>query len=157
MYIPKYFSLEEFFSEEFLYDHGKHEKLWRLMDERLLWTADQLRKRYGTMILNDYKWRGRNQLRGYRSVKDLLDKYHVIQSGQVRAEFSTFTSQHCFGRALDAKFSKYRVGDVRVEILAEQDREEFQFITAVEMDVSWLHIDVRNWDKKVNGILTFKG
>lgn len=157
MYIPIYFSLEEIFSEEFLYLNGKHENLWRLMDERLLWTADQLRELYGATVINDYKWRGWNQLRGYRGVVDLLDKRHVILTGQIRAITSTFTSQHCFGRALDLTFKKHRAADVRMEIIKDLDRPAFKYITAVEMDVDWLHIDVRNWDRKEKGILTFKG
>ena len=157
MYTPTYFRLEEFFSEDFLFANPLNENLWRLIDSRLLVTADRLRKRYGPMIVNDYKWGGDNQLRGYRSVWDLLDKRHLTQTGDILPIMSTFTSQHCFGRALDAKFNQVPVEDVRVDILNDPDCYHFAFITAVEMDVDWLHIDVRNWDKEKNGILTFKG
>ena len=31
--------------------------------------------------------------------------------------------------------------------------EDFKYITCIEDKVSWLHFDVRNWNKKEDGIL----
>ena len=141
MYVPEHFKLQEFFPRDFL--HRVYPVLgntmWRLMDDRLLWTADMLRNRYGTMILNDYDWGGSNQYRGFRPFDCV-----------VGAEFS----QHKYGRAGDCKFGKISVDEVRQEIVQSEygEIEEFKYITAVEMGVTWLHFSVENYDVKKHGI-----
>ena len=144
MYTPKYFSIEEIFPKN-LVKQGNHKQLWRLMDDRILWTADQLRKLFGTIIINDYMWGGKNQYRGFRDFQALIDLDYLSEHLDIIPKWSSFTSQHCFGRALDCKFKNELVQDVRSFIIKNEDREEFKYITAIEKEVSWLHIDVRNY------------
>lgn len=141
MYIPQYFKLQEFFPRDFISRIYPvlGNTMWRLIDNRLLWTADMLRNRYGTVIANDWEWGGSNQYRGFRPFDCV-----------VGAEFS----QHKYGRALDCKFGKVSVDNVRQEIVQSEYGEilEFKYITAVEMNVSWLHISVENNDVQKHGI-----
>ena len=104
-YIPEYFIPEELFTKKTISDHTKNgiiaDTIWRLIDSRVTWTADQLRKRFGSISINDYKFGGQAQYRGYRPVIELIDKEQLHITGQITPTFSSFTSQHCFGRALD--------------------------------------------------------
>lgn len=130
IYIPKFFRLWEVLPKEFYQGHaGKGDKLWFLFDSRILHVADQLRSVYGKMICNTWYWGGGNQYRGYRP----------IDCG-IGAEFS----QHKFGRALDLVPIDVSVDRVRDEIIL--NRKDWSRITAIELEVNWLHIDCRNWD-----------
>lgn len=151
MYIPD-FKIEEFFSLEMV----KREKavvLWQLMDDRLLKTADALKKRYGTMVINNYLWEGYNHNRGYRNPKEMVG--YLLQGGILKKWMASFNSQHCRGAALDATFKHHKAEEIRQDILRDPFHEDFKYITGLELQVSWLHIDVRNRDKKQYGILTF--
>lgn len=137
MYLPKNFILQEFFPRDFFERTypilGR--RMWQLIDNRILWTADALRGRYGPMIINDWFWRkgnpNANQYRGFRPF-----------DCKVGAAFS----QHKFGRALDCVFRRIDVKDVIEEIKNHDYGEviEFKYITTLEVGVSWLHIDCRN-------------
>jgi|GEM_PF-477956 len=120
-------------------------QIWRLMDSRVLWTAEQLRKLFGPMIVNDYMWGGVFDDRGYRDPMTLIDHAYYKESGEIRASWSSFTSQHCSGRALDSSFKNILAVDVRSYIISNQNKEEFKYITAIEKEVSWFHFDVRNF------------
>jgi hypothetical protein len=138
-YIPKYFKIEELTPPDICNPNDVNQ--WFLFDDRILWTADQLRKRYGTLVLNTWKWGGTHTFRGFRS--------WACQVG-------SRNSQHKLGRALDIiPTAEVTVEEIRNEIIANPTREEFKFITAIESDVSWLHIDCRNYDKARNGLLIF--
>lgn len=119
--------------------------IWRLMDSRVLWTAIQLRKLFGPMIINDYAWGGKNKNRGYRDPIALIDQMHFSKTGIIRASWSSFTSQHCHGRALDGTFKNNLAEEVRKYIIRHEDRDEFKYITAIEKEVSWFHFDSRNY------------
>ncbi len=136
-YLPKYFDLQE------LVDPVTYSKLgsqaWRLFDPRLLWTADQLRERFGPMVVNTWRNNGRFRFRGFRP-SDCFE--------------GAFYSQHKLGRALDCHFVNCTVEEARADILnVFSDAEAYQHITCVEVDVSWLHFDVRNYDRDKNGLL----
>lgn len=113
------------------------EEAWQLLDSRLLVTLDNLRFKYGSIIVNDYLWNGKRSQSGLRTP----------ESGY----YSPY-SQHTFGRAADCLFRETSVDRVREDILTDPDRPEFKYINAVELEVSWLHIDVRNVDR----ILAFR-
>ena len=146
--IPKreYFRIEEFLPRDF-YDKykGKGERLWLIFDDRALWTIEALRKRYGKIILNDWLWRKNdpraNHYRGFRTFD---------------CKVGASLSQHKFGRALDSFPLEAGVEKIRKDIIDNPDEDEFKFITCIEMDVSWLHFDVRNWDRNKYGILKIK-
>lgn len=92
---------------------------WGLFDERVLISADQLREVFGPLSCNI---NGYTQC-GYRTNGSL-------------------TSQHRHGRALDLHTTKYSYYEIRKYILEHQN--VFPYISFLECDISWLHIDVRN-------------
>jgi hypothetical protein len=155
-----YFKPQELMPPEYLDGHifkgNVQDQVWRVFDWKVLYTCDRLREKYGSMIINDYLWGGNNRYRGYRPAMSLLDKDEFYVDGIPRAKWSSFTSQHCFGRAVDAKFKKYSAEEIRKDILADPYSEEFKYITCIEADVSWLHFDTRCWNKNLNGILVIR-
>lgn len=142
-YRPKYLRLYELFPRE-LYERFKHDplRLWSLMDDRVLWTADQLRERFGAIRVND--WRSRDggfQLRGFRPWD---------------TDIGAALSQHKFGRALDCNFKNATAQEVQVDIRENQNRPQYLHITCIEDGVSWLHFDVRNHERQKYGLLIIK-
>ena len=145
MYIPKYFKLHEYFSRDFYtnhrYDGRKLRQMLWLIDDRVLWTNDKLREKYGTVHINNWFWGGGNENRGYRT-----------PDCAVGVEWS----QHKFGRASDLIFNEVTAEEVRQDILSDPFCQDFEHISCIEMGVSWLHWDCRNWNKSKNGILQIK-
>ena len=136
LYIPQYFKLYEWLPKDFYFSHKDlGDKLWLMFDYRILWTYDQLRKRYGKVVMNDWFWGGNNQYRGWRP-----------WNCSIGAELS----QHKFGRAGDSIFT-IPAEKIRQDILNNEFDNDFQYISAIEKNVSWLHIDCRNL-KDNNGI-----
>jgi hypothetical protein len=145
-YKPTFFTLEELLPEEFYHENKyREEYLWTIcFDPRTLWTADRLRKRFGSMTVNTWKWPNikKHQFRGYRPPNCTI---------------GSKLSQHRYGRALDLIPRDIGAEKIREQILANPFSEDFQFITCLEINISWLHFDTRNWNKTKNGILTVKG
>lgn len=137
-YRPKYFQLQELVDRAAYTALG--ERAWQLLDPRLLWTLDQLRELYGPVICNTWHQGGTLQGRGLRSPQSTV---------------GAAWSQHRLGRAMDMHFGQVSVEAVRREILTQPEREAYRYITAVERDTSWLHIDCRNWDRDARGVLVF--
>jgi len=155
-YKPKYFEPEEIFSKQVIKEHSiGSNSIWRLMDSRVLWTADKLRELFGTIIVNDYLFGGKNQHRGFRNPLELIDLEHLKLIQAFKPTFSSFTSQHCFGRALDLTLKKLFAEDARQYIIKNKKKEVFKYITAIEEKVSWLHFDTRNYKKDEKGFLIF--
>ena len=127
-------------------DNGRiRERIWRLMDGRILWTVVQMRDRYDSSVtVNDYLWGGGNDERGYRDPTRLIDLEHFKKTGEIIADWSSFYSQHCLGNALDCIFKKISAEEIRQDIIANSELEVFKYITGIEKGVSWLHIDSRN-------------
>lgn len=135
-YRPKHFDLRE------LIDPTTHaamgERAWQLLDPRLLWTLDALRDAWGPVVCNTWHVKGQFRFRGYRPPTDTTGALY---------------SQHRCGRAADVHFLQASVSEVRAHILKNPDLHPYQHITCVEIDVSWLHFDLRNHDKAALGIL----
>ncbi|MEY8247318.1 MAG: D-Ala-D-Ala carboxypeptidase family metallohydrolase [Bermanella sp.] len=125
MYECAYFDIKELVSKKVFVDRGQ--RAWGLLDERALITLDALRKRFGPITVNDWAWGGVNQYRGLRE-----------PGCQIGATYS----QHRFGRAFDCIFKNTSAQAVREYIMADPD--EFPYISALELNTSWLHFDVRN-------------
>ena len=132
MYKCKYFRIEELVPVAIAKNYK--EKAWMFLDEDALITLDQLREKFGKIKVNDYLFGGKNQFRGLRP-----------QNCKIGAKLS----QHRFGRAFDCIFLDANIDDVRAYITANED--EFPYINAIEMGVSWLHFDTRN----IKRIMTF--
>jgi len=140
MFIPDGFELYELFPKNFYLEHYRPAnipKMWNVFDYRLKYTMDRLRKRYGPLVANDWYWGGVNQYRGWRPTDCI-----------VGADFS----QHKYGRAIDLKTTKKTDGTV-FTIRDDINHEDFKYITCVEMNITWLHIDVRDYNKEKFGIL----
>jgi hypothetical protein len=128
MYQCEYFKIYELVPRQVYHDRG--EKAWELLDERVLITLDQLRRKYGPMTVNNYEAGGDREWSGLRTKE---------------SPFYSPYSQHTFGRAADCLFSHASVDEVRKEILRYP--QEYAFIHSLELDVNWLHFDVRNCDR----------
>ena len=135
MYKCKYFAIHELVPKDVYEKYG--ETSWKLMDDRILITIDKLRYRYGKMTINNYYWGGDRQWSGLRTPD---------------SPYYSFTSQHSYGRAVDIIFKEVSTEEVRNDLLNNPNEDTFKLITAVELDVSWLHIDVRN----VKRLFTFR-
>jgi hypothetical protein len=138
-YKPINFKIEELISKTMFNRYG--EKCWMFFDSRLLWTIDKIREKYGSVIINNWLWGGTFEQRGFR------------ESNAIGAQ----NSQHKFGRAVDFHLKSMNCKEMRDLIKAKPNNEEFQYITAIEdfENMNWVHIDVRNWNKKENGLLIF--
>lgn len=143
MFIPHYFKLYEVMPQGDFYrwQPAYGDRLWYMFDVRLLVTLDRLRRHYGKLVANTWMWGGRHQYRGWRPMD-------VNVGAQL--------SQHKFGRAIDLIPLNTRVDKIRQDIIDDPFHEDFVHITTIEADVSWLHLDVRNHDKRNHGLLIVK-
>jgi hypothetical protein len=128
-YKPEFFSIKELVDKKTYNRFGSN--ALRFLDPRILWTADMLREMYGSIIINNWSiWDGGNlDSCGFRRPND--------KDG---AEFSA----HKRGQALDLHFQEADNDTVREIILEHPNYEAYQYITAIEMEVSWLHISCEN-------------
>ncbi len=130
----KYFEIHEFVPPE-VYAERK-EKSIELIDSRILFMADLLREQFGPATINNWYWGGNREWSGLRtSDSPYYSKY----------------SQHTFGRAVDMLFKNAVAETVRQRILEMPGM--YIGINAIEMGVSWVHIDCRN----CNRIMRFWG
>lgn len=121
---------------------------WWLLDVRLLKTLDDLRERYGMVIVNTWHSPLLQKHYGYRDQSGFRNRHHYASV----PDYLKSHSQHKYGRAADCKFGDKSVSaaQVRKDILDNPDW--FPLITAIEDGVSWLHFDVRN----VEPVMVFK-
>ncbi len=135
MYFPKFFELYEFVPRSFYPKDlvlGEKIKVWWLLDDRILRAAYLLRERYGKLVCNDWHWRPHtwgNQYRGWRPSD---------------CSVGAVMSQHKWGRALDLIPLECTVEEIRADLIAMSNAVPFSYITSIEMNVGWLHIDCRN-------------
>jgi len=127
----KHFKIQELVPKE-LYQLVKEDTLWGLIDERLIDTIDALKEKFpqGTMTINNWLW---GEDRNQSGLRTKNSKYYSP------------TSQHSIGKAIDCVFSEYETDSVRQYIINNPD--EFPHIKGIELDVSWLHVDVRSRDE----------
>jgi hypothetical protein len=143
MYTPTYFGIWEMVPPEMgslIQSKGEHWAWNTLFDERLLRTMDMVRSMFGVMVVNTWQHGGRHCFRGFRP-----------PGCEIGADFS----QHRFGRAADLMPLQSDVDHIRKMILDKSDSARFQHIGGLELDVSWLHIDVRG-RRYFDKIVTFK-
>jgi hypothetical protein len=127
VYIPKHYKIEELIDPKTFKILGV--KAFELFDPSMLWTIDQMRERFGVILINDWLWGGHYKYSGFRP------KYCSV---------GVTYSQHRLGRAFDLKFSSYTPEEIRVIISENPNDETFKYITCIENDTpTWLHIDSR--------------
>lgn len=139
IYLPKHYNWFELVPENIYKElNGSTIAISRLFDNRLLWTADKLRDRFGKIGVNDWYWNGSNHYRGFRPFD---------------CSIGATWSMHKFGRAVDLIFKETSIEEVREDIFKNYKREEYKYISAIEMETIHLHFDIRNWDANVSGII----
>ena len=127
----KYFEIQELVPPQVYAERG--DKALQLLDRRLLDNLDTLRLQLDVpLTVNNWHWGGDRKYSGLR----------VYGS-----EHWGMYSQHSFGRA----------ADVICEVPAEEIRQKIRsreiilpWAVHVELDVDWLHMDVRNSRDLVN-------
>lgn len=130
MYRCRFFQVHELVPKSVFQQYG--ERAWQLLDDRLLVTLDNLRNLHGSITINNYYWDGDRQWSGLRTSD---------------SPYYSPYSQHSFGRAADCLFKNTTVDAVRNDIINNPDKAEYKYINAVELQVSWLHFDIRNTDR----------
>ena len=130
MFKPKDFELYELLSKDSHKKHKDNKFAWLMFDERLLHDLQNLRDLFGKITINDWYWGGNNEWRGIRTKE---------------SPWYSSTSQHSYGRAVDLIFNNVTAEQVRTYILSHQ--KDFK-IRRLEKDVSWLHFDYGNSNKK---------
>lgn len=129
MYTPTSFQLYELVPPKVYEAYGF--QAWQFLDQFALMSLQEVRDEMGIVTVNDWQWGGRRQWSGLRTA----DSPH----------YSPF-SQHSFGRAFDCLIKGVSANDARQAIRDGQEHGKFQFITAIEVGVNWLHFDCRNVD-----------
>jgi hypothetical protein len=128
MNLTKNISLKEVVSKDIYNKLGLSS--CKLIDMRVVNMAQSIRDHFNSpIIINNWHSEGIFNDRGFRG-KDVP----LSLSGEF--------SQHRFGRALDFHVLNYPIEEVRNTIISERDRL-FGDIMAIEMNVNWIHIDVR--------------
>ena len=138
-YKCKYFSIQELVDEPTYKKYG--ERAWMFFNPILLRTLDGIREYFGKPIMvNNWESGGTMDSRGLRSPNDNTGSKWGF---------------HYKGNAVDFSVSDMTAEEVRKIIIEHQNEPPFEDITALEADVSWVHMDFRNIDS--NKILVFKG
>lgn len=124
MFKTKHFILEELVHPAFLSPLSV-DKIWGLLDERILRSIDSLRENLSTPIIINTPTNLDRGLRRFDSA--------------VGAKYS----QHKFGRAMDIVVDGIPALDVQIHI--RDNIKKYPFITAMETGTAqWTHIDCRN-------------
>lgn len=127
-YIPEHFRPQELVPPEIYSTYGDTNSYW-FIDSRVLWTLDAMREYFGAPItVNNWLWGGNLTMRGFRPFDS--------QTGSP-------LSQHRFGRAVDFDVKGFSADKVRRTIRESPSETAFSYITAIEEDVSWCHVDCR--------------
>ena len=146
IYKCEYFHLVELLPKLFYNENiiKYKDNFWFLFDQKALITLDRLRKRYGKTYMNNWKWGGNDDSRGFRPPED---------------KEGAKLSQHRFGRAFDPWFDKVTADEVREDLKENSNNSTFEYITTIEdgkIAKTWFHFDTRNWNKIKNGMLIVK-
>lgn len=132
-YRPIHCGIEELVDEATFQALG--ESGWQLFDPLLLSTLDRIRERYkAPVIINNWKAGGSFDARGFRPSKSVV---------------GAPLSAHRRGQACDFDVKGMTSEEVRKDIRDHQEHMDFQFINRVELDTSWVHIDVANVPNRI--------
>lgn len=138
-YIPKHFITEELVDPITFKELGKR-ALEVCFDERILIQIDLIREYFNVPVtVNNWKTGGDFKDRGFRRSESYTGSQY---------------SQHRFGRAIDFDVKDLTADVVRKEIIKNQNSYYFKYITRMEENVNWVHIDCMNSNYK--GIYLFK-
>jgi len=131
IYVPTHFKAAELVPKALYNKYKSRGDSWffqTVFDPRLLKVIDGIREDFGSMTINDWSWAGPNQYRGFRPPN---------------CGVGATLSQHRFGRAADLIPKNIHPDEIRDHLIKHQNDETWKYIGALEMDISWLHVDVR--------------
>lgn len=134
IYKCKHFSIYELVPPQM--KNEEELNLWMIFPRRNLEVIDALREDYGSLIINSWEWGGKFEQSGIRLPN---------------SQFYSQTSQHSYANAFDIHPQNEEVEKIRSDI-RNRRFSYMERITGLELDVSWLHIDFRNYD----GLLEFR-
>lgn len=129
-YRPEHFKLPELVPPAIYAQYG--ERAWMFLDIRAVWTIDAIREYFKASTFVNRPNLGLTE-RGLRITID----------PKVR-------SQHNDGRATDSDTVGISAEEQRKEILTHSDHPYFRFITRMEANVPWLHIDCAATSDRIN-------
>ena len=111
------------------------DQVWMLFRPEALMSLDNIRSWFDRpVIVNNWASGGDLQFRGFRPFDCTIGARY---------------SQHRFGGAFDFDVQGVTADEVRKVILDNEDHERFQYITCLEINVSWTHFDVRNIPNRI--------
>ena len=138
-YKCKHFKIQELVDKQTYEKYG--EGAWMHFNPIALKALDGIREYFGkSVIVNNWNTGGSMDSRGFRSPND--------NTGS-RWGF------HPKGNAFDFSVEGMTADSVRAEIIKHQNESPFDEITALEINVTWVHMDFRNID--CDKIYLFKG
>lgn len=123
-YSPEFFKPFEYLPPDIYNKYGNAGII--VMDPRILWTLDHLRKSTGKQItVNTWKAGGNLSQRGFRTDPST----------------GAPLSQHRFGRATDFDISDIPAEEFREEVKKGKFENELSYITRIENNTNWIHLD----------------
>lgn len=135
--LKKYFKIQELVCPH-TYEKWK-DSSWNFLDTDLLTVLLILRRDILKVpfVINDYVFKGKNTQRGIRCNCCQL----------VKSKSSAYLSMHIFGKAFDIVSAKMSATQMRALIKANATKLPCN--VRIESNVSWLHIDVMDMDRKI--------
>lgn len=138
MYRPNDFKIHELVPPQELQRFGE-DLCWSFLNPLLLVTLQTIRNRHGALLVNSAA-RGMVQ-RGFRG-EAFVSQTSGANVSAKRLNYIRSGSAHKRGDAIDATPLKTTVAAIHQDF--KDHPELYPFLSFVETDVSWLHIDVRN-------------
>lgn len=132
MYKTKYFKIEELVPKK-IHELIKNEDVkFKMFDENCLKFLDFCRERYGSLIVNDYIFGGKNQFRGLRTSE--YENYNI-------------NSMHSKGCAFDFIPTKISVDEIFDDL--RKNKKNISLVSRVEYfeGISWIHFDTKKTNK----------
>lgn len=124
----KHFVIQELVPPEVFLSSG--ENAWELLDQRLIFTLDDLWTELGPFVVNDWHKGGTYKESGLRSA-----------GTSTGAQYS----QHKFGRAADCKFKDHKPIEAYQYIIKNAEKLPYlSTLEDIESTPTWIHVDVRN-------------
>lgn len=126
MKLSKNFRLEEFVDPE-TFEKYK-DRCTAFFDPLIFPLAQKLRDRYGSFVINDWKYGGERVWSGLRVP---------------RSSYYSITSQHSRGGAIDCWFGSVEKNEeIRRDVIKNRN-SLFPEIGGLEVDITWCHFDTR--------------
>lgn len=142
---PGNFTWKELVSEALWLRRGG--KVCELFTPEILHTLDIIRKNFNCPInINDWSYGGRFDYRGFREIAYYSNR-----------DINDSLSQHLRGNAFDFDVTGYAAEDARDKIRSMKKKGLLPFLTGIEIDINWVHIDCRVTDRlDRNGLFEFR-